>query len=651
MHRTSLTMHIPTSRSGSPAFSITGIAALLFLFVASAPARAQVQGDQKISETAGGFTETLDNQDRFGETVAEIGDVNGDGIPDLVVGATRDEEDFSRSGAVWVLLLQQNGTVLRAQKITDTVGGFTGSLYDDEFFGSAVAGVGDLDGNGVPDVAVGAERDDDGGQAYFGSDRGAVWILFLKDDGSVIGEQKISSTVGGFDVTLTKDDRFGSGLAAIGDLNGDGVTELAVGMRNDDTGGADGAANRGAVWILFLNADGTVSEKTKIASNTGGFSRSLADETGFGRSVASVGDVNGDDVPDIAVGINAMLSASNPQGAFWVLLLNANGGVDNQQRISVADGGFDGDLGDTDGFGQSVAGAGDLNGDGTPDVLAGAPSDEGDGLGGGAAWILYLNSDGTVSSEQKISNTRGGFGGQIRADERFGSGVSSIGDVNADGSPDLAVGASDDQDGRAGGAVWILFGDASRLPVELARLDARVDADAVTLTWTTTSETGNAGFEIQRQSVDGSSWSNLGFVEGSGTTSKPQTYRFEDASLPFATDSLQYRLKQVDADGTTHLSGPVTIARLTVDEAELRSVYPNPTTRRATVEVAVPTEAGDARLELFDLLGRKIHTLATGMESGRTTQTLEVSDLSPGVYFLRLRAAGTTTTQKLTIVR
>jgi len=405
------------------------------------------------------------------------------------------------------------------------------------------------------------------------------------------------------------------------------------------------------VWILFLNADGTVSDKTKIASNAGGFSRSLPDETGFGRSVTGLGDVNGDQVPDVAVGINSTLSASNSQGAFWVLLLNANGGVDNQQRISASDGGFDGDLGDTDGFGQSVAGVGDLNGDGTPDVLAGAPSDEGDGLGGGAAWILYLNSDGTVSSEQKISNTRGGFGGQIRADERFGSGVSSIGDVNADGSPDLAVGASSDQDGNAGGAVWILFGDASRLPVELARLDARVDAGAVTLTWKTASETGNVGFEVQRQSVDGSSWSNLGFVEGGGTTSKPQTYRFEDASLPFSADSLQYRLKQVDTDGTTHLSDAVTIARRTVGEADLRSVYPNPTTRRATVEVAVPTEAGEARLELFDLLGRTVRTIATGMESGRTTQTLEVSDLSPGVYFLRLRAAGTTTTQKLTVVR
>jgi hypothetical protein len=194
-------------------------------------------------------------------------------------------------------------------------------------------------------------------------------------------------------------------------------------------------------------------------------------------------------------------------------------------------------------------------------------------------------------------------------------------------------------------------GSSTTLPVELARLDARVDVDAVTLTWTTASETGNAGFEVQRQAVNATSWSNLGFVEGSGTTSEAQTYRFEDVSLPFAADSLQYRLKQVDADGTTHLSDPVIIARRTGDEADLRSVYPNPTTRRATVEVAVPTDADDARLELFDLLGRKVRTLTAGIESGRQSQTVEVSDLSPGVYFLRLRAAGTITTQKLTVVR
>jgi len=189
------------------------------------------------------------------------------------------------------------------------------------------------------------------------------------------------------------------------------------------------------------------------------------------------------------------------------------------------------------------------------------------------------------------------------------------------------------------------------LPVELAQFDASTDGEAVRLAWKTTSETGNAGFAVQRRPGDENAWTALSFVGGSGTTNQTQTYRFEDTSLPFAADSLQYRLKQVDADGTTHFSDPVVIARGAVDEAALRSVYPRPATNRATVELAVPTGAQDARLEVFDLLGRSVRTVATGMTSGRQTHTVRVSDLSPGVYFLRLRAAGTTTTKKLTVVQ
>jgi len=267
----------------------------------------------------------------------------------------------------------------------------------------------------------------------------------------------------------------------------------------------------------------------------------------------------------------------------------------------------------------------------------------------------------------EIFKAKGGEGAAFIGEDEYSDGSNgSANDYAGCGSPPCPVTVQfvppSDVDLSRSDAIVATATDANRntseftgtstvLPVELARFDARVDADAVNLTWTTASETGNAGFEVQRQSVDGNSWSNLGFVEGGGTTSKPQTYRFEDTSLPFAADSLRYRLKQVDADGTTHLSDAVTIARRTVDEADLRSVYPSPTTRRATVEMAIPNEAQDARLELFDLLGRTVRTIATGMESGRQTQTVEVSDLSPGVYFLRLRAAGTTTTKKLTVVR
>ncbi len=159
--------------------------------------------------------------------------------PDLVgrvCGADR--------GAVWVLFLNNNGTVKSHQKISDTEGGFTGMLDDGDSFGSSVASLGDLDGDGVGDVAVGVTLDDDGGTS-----RGAVWILFLNTDGTVKSHQKISDTEGGFTGILDNLDSFGQSVASLGDLDGDGVGDLAVGAARDDDGGFD----RGAVWVLSLD--------------------------------------------------------------------------------------------------------------------------------------------------------------------------------------------------------------------------------------------------------------------------------------------------------------------------------------------------------------------------------------------------------------
>ena len=140
--------------------------------------------------------------------------------------------------------LAQPGWVLAHQKISDTQGGFTGILDDHDHFGWSVASLGDLDGDGVGDLAVGAPRDGDGGFV-----RGAVWVLFLNPDGTVKSHQKISDTQGGFTGTLDDFDWFGLSVAALGDLDGDGVGDLAAGARNDDDGGPD----RGAVWVLFLD--------------------------------------------------------------------------------------------------------------------------------------------------------------------------------------------------------------------------------------------------------------------------------------------------------------------------------------------------------------------------------------------------------------
>ncbi len=194
------------------------------------------------------------------------------------------------------------------------------------------------------------------------------------------------------------------------------------------------------------------------------------------------------------------------------------------------------------------------------------------------------------------------------------------------------------------------------LPVELAGLEAqRSGSDAVMVQWQTLSETNNAGFEVQRRA--NSTWDAIATVEGAGTTDQPQSYRFEDADLPYAADSLSYRLRQIDTDGTAAFSEAVTIAR-TVQRAELLPAYPNPTRSTATVRFAVPDSGQDAsgpsavRITLYDMLGRRVRTVVDTDTEGRAEQVLDVSDLASGTYFLRMETeAGPVDTQRITVVR
>ena len=343
----------------------------------------------------------------------------------------------------------QPGMVLTHQKISDTEGGFSGGLNNNDLFGVSVAFLGDLDGDGVGDLAVGAIDVGGGG-------RGAVWILLLNSDGTVKAHQKISDAEGGFTGILDDGDRFGRSVASLGDLDGDGVGDLAVGADLDDDGGIPPNAERGAVWVLFLNTNGTVKAHQKISDTQGGFGGVLDDIDEFGFSVASLGDLDGDGVGDLAVGAVQDDDGGTNRGAVWVLFLNTNGTVKAHQKISDTEGGFSGGLNNTDLFGISVASLDDFDGDGVGDVAVGASADDDGGNARGAVWILLLNSDGTVKSHHKISDTEGGFTGILDDDDRFGDAVASLGDFDGDGVGDLAVGAVD-EGGGARGAVWILL--------------------------------------------------------------------------------------------------------------------------------------------------------------------------------------------------
>ncbi len=437
---------------------------LVGLLLVAAPTSAPAQNGRvaswlTIGSGAGGFPDVLSDGDLFATGLAALGDIDGDGTPDAAAGAPRDDDGGPSRGAAWVLFLNSDGTVRATQKISTSQGGFSGALDNTDEFGTSTAGIPDLDGDGRNELAVGAPYDDDGL-----NDAGAVWLLFPNADGTEKSLQKISATTGGLTGPLALSDGFGWSVASLGDLDNDGNADLAVGAPFDDDGGVNTFVNKGAVWILFLNADGTVAAEQKISSLAGGFTGVLDDYDYFGASVAGIGDLDKDGVLDLAVGATNDNDGGKGRGAVWILFLNADGTVRDHQKISDTAGGFTGFLRDTDEFASSLAPLGDLDDDGDVDLVVGARMDDDLASSSGSLWVLFLNPDGTVKANQKISESQGGFYGNLNGYDKFGSSVAVVGDLDGDSIAELLVGAPfDDTGGTSRGAAWTLFLDGAPL--------------------------------------------------------------------------------------------------------------------------------------------------------------------------------------------
>lgn len=405
---------------------------------------------KKISDTEGTFSATIDDSDQFGSGVDDIGDLNNDGVTDLVVGAWKDDDGGTNFGAVYILFMNSDGTVGSYQKISMSAGGFTGAIDSADDFGFVVSGIGDLNGDGNEDITVSERANDNGG-----TDRGAFYVLFLNSNGTVSAEQRVSDTAGGFTGTLDNFDIFGECAVAIPDVNGDDVADLAVCAKQDDDGGTD----RGALWVLYMNTDGTVSSYHKIASGTGGFSSSALDNSDkFGAAMTTISDLNGDGVREWVVGSVLDDDGATDAGAVYVLFMNSDGTVASQAKISATTTNFTGQLESADRFGNMVADAGDLDGDGLSEILVGAWTDDDGATDAGSAYLIYLNSAGGVKKFQKYSGASNVFTGSLAASDNFAVVGATVGDFNGDNLVEFALGAIGDDDGGTDrGAVWLLY--------------------------------------------------------------------------------------------------------------------------------------------------------------------------------------------------
>lgn len=394
---------------------------------------------------------------------------------------------------------QNNGTVQKQSKIT----------FQNVVFGRDVCGIGDLNKDGINDVAIGAPED-------FNNE---VYILFLDSTGTIKDHTIIASNQSGFDVNIGAEDDFGNSIANVGDLNNDGTTDIAVGTPFGNYGGFD----KGGVWVLFLNPDGTVKDYQQISDISGNFNTSLKQEDRFGEAVGSksnnslpnkqllvgtpernngngsffilslsdsgtvtnekelsnnsinfsitsydlgssvegIGDINKDGYPDVMVGDLFMKVNNEFKGGIWILFLNENENIKGYQKITEDHGNFNDTLLQNSWLGNSTTLLNDINGDNIQDIAVGAygdgyPNDTMLNTLTGKTWILFLDSNGTVKNSQVIGNGFGNFQDTLKTGDRFGRGVANIGDLNGDSVPELGVGAPG-HGGDQKGSVFILF--------------------------------------------------------------------------------------------------------------------------------------------------------------------------------------------------
>lgn len=335
-------------------------------------------GDASLLSGATGqrlFTWTgIANGDQFGAAVAIVGDVNGDGRADLAIGSPRADVAAANAGAVRVVS-GRTGAELFV---------ITGSGAGD-LLGTSLAALGDVDGDTRADFAVGATR----------GSTGVGYVRIVSGAGGATLRTFVGTSV---------NDRFGVSLAAIGDLDLDGVTDLAIGAERSDVAATDA----GSVLVIS-SATGTTLRSW--------FGATALDE--FGHAVAGVGDLSADGVPDVLVGAwNADAGSGFLPGSVS-LISGANGSVLGLWSGITAD----------DHLGKGLAGLGDVNGDGVPD------------FGYSSRHDLNDQHPGNVWVRSGATHELLFFLWGDRIEDELGFGLAKMGDVDGDGLGDFMVGA------------------------------------------------------------------------------------------------------------------------------------------------------------------------------------------------------------------
>lgn len=421
---------------------LLGLVALAF--VLTPPIAYADSGGRSDGSAGAHFTGEAPN-DLAGASIAGVGDVNGDGFGDLLIGApSNDSGPGNDGGAAYLVLGGLNGLGLSTRLGQGSIIEYTGEAASDNA-GVSVAGAGDVNGDGFDDLLIGANLNDDGG-----ADAGAAYLILgsaspTGGDLALLGIEYMGEATG---------DQAGISVAGAGDANGDGFSDLLIGAP------FNGAADNGAAYLVLGSgsppAPGSQTSLATAVKYTGEAANNFA-----GRSVAGLGDTSRDGLADFAIGAPGNTDAGAAAGTAYLVPGNVSPvsislgvGTPTVVQLTGASG---------DGAGQSVAGAGDVNGDGFADLIVGAPLNDLGGADAGAAYLVPLRP-GLPNNTLPTISVR--YTGETAGD-MAGTAVAGAGDTNGDGYADVLIGAPF-QGAVDAGAAYLVLGSAGPTAASLS---------------------------------------------------------------------------------------------------------------------------------------------------------------------------------------